>query len=221
VARLAVGVLISGRGSNLQALLDACARPGFPAKIALVISNRPDASGLERAQSAGVPTRVIDHRDFADRPAFETALTAALADAGAEAVCLAGFMRVLTGGFVGAWRGRLLSIHPSLLPLFPGLHTHARALAAGVKLHGCTVHLVSEALDDGAIVGQAAVPVLPDDTAETLAARVLAAEHQLYPHCLRLLAEGRIEVSGNLTRLTGAHRADDTRRLINPAPNDR
>jgi phosphoribosylglycinamide formyltransferase-1 len=218
VARLAVGVLISGRGSNLQALLDACARPGFPAKIALVISNRSDASGLERAQSAGVPTQVIDHRDFVDRPAFETALTSALGDVGAKAVCLAGFMRVLTGGFVRAWPGRLLNIHPSLLPLFPGLDTHARALAAGVKLHGCTVHLVSEALDDGAIVGQAAVPVLPDDTAETLAARVLIVEHQLYPHCLRLLAEGRIEVSGKLTRITGAHGDDDTRRLINPEP---
>jgi phosphoribosylglycinamide formyltransferase-1 len=218
VARLAVGVLISGRGSNLQALLDACARPGYPAKIALVISNRPDASGLERAERAGVPTRVIDHQEFPDRPAFETALTAALEDAGTQALCLAGFMRVLTGGFVGAWQGRLLNIHPSLLPLFPGLDTHARALAAGVKLHGCTVHLVSEALDGGAIVGQAAVPVLPDDTTETLAARVLAAEHQLYPHCLRLLAEGRIDVSGNLAGITSAHRDDDTRRLVNPAP---
>jgi phosphoribosylglycinamide formyltransferase-1 len=128
---------------------------------------------------------------------------------------------VLTGAFVEAWRGRLLNIHPSLLPLFPGLDTHARALAAGVKLHGCTVHLVSEALDGGAIVGQAAVPVLPDDTAETLAARVLTVEHQLYPHCLRLLAEGRIDASGNLTRATGDPRADDTRSLINPAPDDR
>jgi phosphoribosylglycinamide formyltransferase-1 len=214
-------VLISGRGSNLQALLDAAAEPGYPAKIALVISNRPGASGLERAERAGVPTRVIDHRDYPDRPAFETALTEALEEAGAEAVCLAGFMRVLTGGFVGAWRGRLLNIHPSLLPLFPGLDTHAKALAAGVKLHGCTVHLVSEALDGGAIVGQAAVPVLPDDTAETLAARVLTVEHRLYPHCLRLLAEGRIEVNGNLARTSGDPRTDDTRRLINPAPDDR
>jgi phosphoribosylglycinamide formyltransferase-1 len=214
-------VLISGRGSNLQALLDASAEPGYPAEIALVVSNRPGASGLERAQRAGVPTRVIDHRDFADRPAFETALTGALRDAGAEAVCLAGFMRVLTGAFVEAWRGRLLNIHPSLLPLFPGLDTHARALAAGVKLHGCTVHLVSEALDGGAIVGQAAVPVLPDDTAETLAARVLTVEHQLYPHCLRLLAEGRIEVNGNRARTSGDLGTDDTRSLINPAPDDR
>jgi phosphoribosylglycinamide formyltransferase-1 len=165
-----------------------------------------------------VPTRVIDHREFPDRPAFETALTGALRDAGVEAVCLAGFMRVLTGDFVGAWHGRLLNIHPSLLPLFPGLDTHARALAAGVKLHGCTVHLVSEALDGGAIVGQAAVPVLPDDTVETLADRVLSVEHRLYPHCLRLLAEGRSEVNGNLARTSGAPGTDDTRYLINPAP---
>ena len=218
MARLAVAVLISGRGSNLQALLDACAEPGYPAEIVLVISNRPGASGLERAERAGVPTRVIDHRDFAGRPAFEAALAVALKDVGAKAVCLAGFMRVLTGGFVGAWQGRLLNIHPSLLPLFPGLDTHARALAAGVKLHGCTVHLVSEALDGGAIVGQAAVPVLPADTAETLADRVLTVEHQLYPHCLRLLAEDRIDLDGNLTGTTGGHGDDDARHLTNPAP---
>ena len=196
MARLKVGVLISGRGSNLQALLRAAAEPGYPAEIALVISNRPGAEGLAHAERAGVPTRVIDQRDFAARAGFEAALDAALEAAGARVVCLAGFMRVLSAGFLARWPDRVLNIHPSLLPLFPGLDSHARALAAGVKLHGCTVHLVREAVDAGPIIGQAAVPVLPGDTAESLAARVLPAEHRLYPHCLRLFAEGRVVVRG-------------------------
>lgn len=190
-ARKRVGVLISGRGSNLQALLEACAEPRFPAEIVLVISNKAQAPGLERAARAGVPSQVIARRDHPDRAACDAAMTAALEAAGVELVCLAGFMRLLSEPFVEHWRDRMINIHPALLPLFPGLDTHARALQAGVKQHGCTVHFVRFEMDSGPIVGQTAVPVLAGDDAETLAARVLEAEHQLYPHCLRLVAEGR------------------------------
>ncbi len=196
------GVLISGRGSNLRALIAATQAPGHPAEIALVVSNRPEAAGLGHAAEAGIACRVIDQDEFAGpdraaaRAAFDAALTGALEAAGIELVCLAGFMRVLTGDFVARWRDRLINIHPSLLPAFPGLDTHARALAAGVKLHGCTVHFVREQVDSGPIIGQAAVPVLAEDTPETLAARVLAVEHRLYPACLRLVAEGRARVVG-------------------------
>ena len=196
MARLKTGVLISGRGSNMMALAEACADPAFPAEIVLVLSNEPGAAGLARAQEFGIPTAVLDHRAFPDRAAFDAAVTARLESAGAEFVCLAGFMRRLTAGFVGQWRDRLLNIHPSLLPAFRGLDTHGRALAAGVRLHGCTVHFVRPALDDGPIVMQAAVPVLPGDTAESLAARVLAQEHRLYPAALRLIAGGAIRVEG-------------------------
>ncbi len=189
--RKRVGVLISGRGSNLQALLDASADPTFPAEIVLVISNRAAAPGLERAARAGVPSRTIARRDYPDRTACDTAMTAALEAAGAEVVCLAGFMRLLSETFVDHWRDRMINIHPSLLPQFPGLDTHARALEAGAKMHGCTVHFVRFEMDSGPIIGQTEVPVLADDDAETLAARVLEAEHRLYPHCLRLVAEGR------------------------------
>ncbi|WP_317135306.1 phosphoribosylglycinamide formyltransferase [Nguyenibacter vanlangensis] len=179
-------MLISGRGSNMRALIDACAMPDFPARIALVLSNRPDAPGLEVARSAGLRTEVVDHRPFrGDRVAHERAIDAALRDAGAELVCLAGYMRLLTPFLTGAWAGRMLNIHPSLLPAFPGLHTHERALAAGVKLHGCTVHLVTEVMDEGPILGQAAVPVHAGDTPGQLAARVLEQEHVLYPAALR------------------------------------
>ena len=189
--RKRVGVLISGRGSNLQALLDACAEPDFPAEIALVVSNKPEAPGLERAAQAGVPCRTIARRDHPDRAACDAAMTAALEAAGVELVCLAGFMRLLSEAFVDRWRDRMINIHPSLLPLYPGLDTHARALAAGAKLHGCTVHFVRFEMDSGPIIGQAEVPVLAGDDPETLAARVLDAEHRLYPRCLRLVAEGR------------------------------
>ncbi len=211
-----VGVLVSGRGSNLQALIDAARQPGFPARIALVVSNQPQAPGLRRAAEAGIATAVIDHRAHPTRAAFEGAVCAALEDAGVELAALAGFMRVLGGGFVAHWRDRLINIHPSLLPAFPGLDTHARALAAGVKLHGCSVHFVREEVDHGPIIGQAAVPVLPADDAETLAARVLRAEHQLYPACLRLVAEGRVRVEGNVARAAAATSADSL--VINPAP---
>jgi phosphoribosylglycinamide formyltransferase 1 len=192
--RLKVGVLISGRGSNLQALIDACARPDYPAVIALVIANRADAFGIERARSARLPAMVIPHRNFTDRESFDAALDGALRRAGVELVCNAGFMRILTAWFVERWRDRQINIHPSLLPAFPGLHTHERALAAGVRFSGCTVHFVRTAMDTGPIIAQAAVPVLPDDDAGRLAARVLAAEHRLFPLALRLVAEGRAHV---------------------------
>jgi phosphoribosylglycinamide formyltransferase-1 len=196
VARLKVGVLISGRGSNLQALIEACAAPAFPAEIVRVVSNEAAAPGLARARAAGIETRVVPHRDHPDRASFDAALDAALREAGAELVCLAGFMRLLTDGFVAAWRDRMINIHPALLPAFKGLHTHERALAAGVKLHGCTVHFVRPAMDEGPIIVQGAVPVLREDTPEALAARVLAMEHRAYPLALRLLAEGRVRVDG-------------------------
>ncbi|MGH7041415.1 MAG: phosphoribosylglycinamide formyltransferase, partial [Acetobacteraceae bacterium] len=183
--------LISGRGSNLAALLAAARAPGYPAEIALVVSNRPAAAGLSLAAAAGVAVRAIYHRGFgADRAAHEAAIDAALREAGIEFVCLAGYLRRLTPFLVHALAGRMLNIHPSLLPAFPGLDTHARALAAGVKLHGCTVHLVTEGVDEGPILAQAAVPVLAGDTEASLAARVLAEEHRLYPAALRHLAAG-------------------------------
>ena len=187
-----VGVLISGRGSNLAALLRAAHDPDYPAEVVLVISNRADAAGLRYAEEAGAAVRVIEHRAFGrDRGAHEEAIDAALRDAGVELVCLAGYMRLLTPLLVGRWGGRMLNIHPSLLPAFPGLDSHARALAAGVKIHGCTVHLVTDATDQGPIIAQAAVPVLPDDDEATLAARVLAEEHRIYPLALALIATGR------------------------------
>lgn len=186
-----VAVLISGRGSNLGALLDAAEAPGYPARIALVLSNRPDAAGLELAAGRGVTARCIDHRPFArDRAAHEAAIHAALLEHDVGLVCLAGYMRLLTPFLVGAWAERMLNVHPSLLPAFPGLDTHARALAGGVKLHGCTVHLVTDQMDAGPILAQAAVPVLPGDTEASLAARVLIQEHRIYPEALRLYASG-------------------------------
>ena len=190
--RKRTAILISGRGSNMESLIAAAARDSYPAEIALVLSNRPEAQGLERARAGGVDARAVDHRTYGkDRRAHETAINAALTEAGIEIVCLAGYMRLLTPLLVGAWHGRMLNIHPSLLPAFPGLHTHARALAAGVKLHGCTVHLVTEQMDEGPILAQAAVPVLEDDTEDTLADRVLAQEHVLYPAALAAFASGR------------------------------
>lgn len=206
--RKRVAVLISGRGSNLQALIAAARDPDYPADIALVIANRGSAAGLAHAGAAGIDTVVLEHRDFPDRAAHEAAIDAALQQFGIELVCLAGYMRVLTPLLVDRWAGRMLNIHPSLLPAFPGLDTHARALAAGVKLHGCTVHLVTETFDDGPVLAQAAVPVLPHDTPETLAARVLAQEHVIYPLALALLATGRRQIVP----------ADSATSLVNPLP---
>lgn len=215
MARLKAAVLISGRGSNLQALIDACAAPGFPAEIRLVLSNRADAAGLERAARAGIATRIVPHRDFATREAFDAAIDAVLTEAGIELVCLAGFMRLLGGAFVARWRDRLINIHPSLLPAFRGLDTHGRALAAGVRFSGCTVHFVRAEVDDGPIIVQAAVPVLPGDDVERLAARVLEAEHRAYPLALRLIAEGRVRVIGERVEIAGP--CDDPGTLLNPA----
>jgi phosphoribosylglycinamide formyltransferase 1 len=214
MARLKVGVLISGRGSNLQALIDACAVPDYPAEIVLVLSNRADAFGIERARLAGIETTVIPHRDFAAREGFEVALDDALRAAGAEFVCNAGFLRILTPSFVERWRDRQINIHPSLLPAFPGLHTHERAIAAGVRFSGCTVHFVRPAMDEGPIIAQAVVPVLPGDDAEALAARVLVAEHRLFPLALRLVAEGRARVVDNHVVIAGS--AAPTGMVINP-----
>ncbi|MBY4639395.1 phosphoribosylglycinamide formyltransferase [Gluconacetobacter entanii] len=195
-----IGILISGRGSNMGALIAACAAPDYPARIAIVISNNPDAPGLETARAAGLATKAIDHRTFGrDRAAHERVIDATLRDAGVEVVCLAGYMRLLTPFLTQAWAGRMLNIHPSLLPSFPGLHTHERALQAGVRLHGCTVHLVTEVMDEGPIIGQAAVPVLHGDTPDSLAARILTQEHLLYPAALRrvLMPDTRPEATAD------------------------
>ena len=203
-AKRRVAVLISGGGSNLQALLDAAAAPDYPAEIALVVSNVAGVPGLDRAAQAGVPTVTLPHRDFADRAAFEAAITENLAGHAIELVCLAGFMRILTADFVRAWEGRMLNIHPSLLPAFKGRDVQAQALAAGVKISGCTVHLVTADLDDGPIVAQAAVPVAADDTVASLSARILAEEHRLYPRALAWLAAGALTVADGRVRLPGA-----------------
>lgn len=189
--RARTAILISGRGSNMASLIAASREPDFPAEIVLVVSNRPEAAGLALAANAGMEAVAIDHRPFrGDRAAHEAAIDETLRRAGVEIVCLAGYMRLLTPFLVDTWQGRMLNIHPSLLPAFPGLHTHERALAAGVKLHGCTVHLVTQAMDEGPILAQAAVPVLTGDSAETLAARVLVQEHVIYPRALRAFSGG-------------------------------
>ena len=191
MARVPVAILLSGRGSNMSALIEASREADYPAEIALVLSNRPDAGGLGVAHAAGIAAMAIDHRAHGtDRHAHEQTIDAALRKAGIECVCLAGYMRLLTPFLTQAWQGRMLNIHPSLLPAFPGLHTHERALAAGVKLHGCTVHLVTEIMDEGPIIGQAAIRVAADDTPDTLAARVLAEEHRLYPMALARHLDG-------------------------------
>ncbi|MBB3808116.1 phosphoribosylglycinamide formyltransferase-1 [Pseudochelatococcus contaminans] len=191
--RLRTAVLISGRGSNMEALLAAAAPGDYPAEIVLVAANRPDAAGLATAQAAGIATDFVDHKPFGrDREAFERALDERLTTHDIELVCLAGFMRILTPWFVKRWLGRLINIHPSLLPLFPGTHTHERALAAGVRLHGCTSHFVEPEVDAGPIIAQAAVPVLPGDTPDVLAARVLVQEHLIYPRALALVASGAV-----------------------------
>jgi phosphoribosylglycinamide formyltransferase 1 len=215
MARRRVAVLISGRGSNLQALIDAARAPDYPAEIVLVLSNIAGAGGLARATTAGIATAVVEHKKFANRAAFEAELSAKLRGAKADLVCLAGFMRLLTPGFVDAWRDRLINIHPSLLPAFPGLDTHARALAAGVRIAGCTVHFVRAEMDNGPIIVQAAVPVLPDDDEDRLAARVLAAEHRAYPLALGLVAAGRVQVDGGRATISGL--AAPGGLLINPA----
>jgi phosphoribosylglycinamide formyltransferase-1 len=197
---LRVAVLISGRGSNLKALIEACAEPGFPAEIRLVVSNRATAPGLGYAAAADIPAEIVTD---GDRLAFAAAADALLRRHDIGFVCLAGFMRLLDGAFVEAWHDRMVNIHPSLLPAFPGLAAQRRALEAGVRFAGCTVHFVRPETDSGPIVAQAAVPVVPGDDAESLAARILAAEHRLYPLALRLIAEGRVRVEDGRTHIAG------------------
>jgi phosphoribosylglycinamide formyltransferase-1 len=194
MARKRVAILISGRGSNTAALIEAARNPGYPAEVVLVVSNRPEAEGLIHAAAAGIATAVVDHTAFGGKAAFEAALETHLTEAHVEIVCLAGFMRILSPAFVEHWGDRLINIHPSLLPAFPGLDTHARAIAAGTRMHGCTVHFVRAAMDDGPIIARAEVPVLPGDTPESLAARVLIAEHRLYPEALAKVAAGKVRV---------------------------
>jgi phosphoribosylglycinamide formyltransferase-1 len=212
MARLKVGVLISGRGSNLQALIDAAADPAYPAEMAIVISNRAEAAGLARATAADIPHHVVTNPD---RAAFAAAADRILRQEGVELVALAGFMRILDTGFVTAWTDRMINIHPSLLPAFPGLHPQRQALAAGVKFSGCTVHFVRAAVDTGPIIAQAVVPVEDGDDEERLAGRILAAEHRLYPLALRLVAEGRLRIAGN--RVTAAGVAAPETVVLNPA----
>jgi phosphoribosylglycinamide formyltransferase-1 len=204
MSRKRVAVLISGRGSNMAALIEAAKDKNYPAEIALVVSNRPDAGGLVTARTAGIATEVVDHTRYdKDRAAFERALQALLEKHRIEIVCLAGFMRLLTPWFVGQWQNRLLNIHPALLPAFKGLDTHKRALQAGAKVHGATVHFVVPEMDSGPIIAQGAVAVQPDDTEEKLAARVLGVEHRIYPLALKLLAEGQIRVENGHCLIDG------------------
>lgn len=186
--KLRTAILISGRGSNMMALVEAARAAEYPAEIVCVVANTADAKGLEFAAANGIATRVIDHKAFPSREAFEKALDAYLRSMNVEAMALAGFMRVLTAGFIAGWDGRLINIHPSLLPAYKGLHTHERAIADGAKVHGCSVHLVTPELDGGPVLLQAEVPVLPEDTADVLAARVLTEEHRIYPQALALLS---------------------------------
>jgi phosphoribosylglycinamide formyltransferase-1 len=215
VRRLRVAILISGRGSNMKALIDAARAPDFPAEVALVVSNRPDAPGLATAKASGIATAAIDHKIYAGREEFERSLQIVLETYRIEFLCLAGFLRMFTPWFVERWRGRMLNVHPALLPSYKGLHTHERALADGVKIHGCTVHFVAPEMDEGPIVAQAAVPVLDEDTPETLAARVLAQEHVIYPMALRLVTSGEVRIEGN--RVVGAL-AECGEALVSPKP---
>ncbi len=215
LAKKRVAVLISGRGSNMSALIEAAKAAHFPAEIAVVVSNRPGAAGLATAQAAGIATAIVDHADFGrDRERFEQAIDAELAAHRIDLVCLAGFMRLLTPWLVGRWGWRMLNIHPALLPAFKGLDTHTRALEAGVKIHGASVHFVVPEMDSGPIIAQGAVPVHDDDNAHTLAARVLAVEHRIYPLALALVAQGRVRIVDGRCLIDGA--APSTGTLIVP-----
>lgn len=217
--RKRVAILISGRGSNMAALIAAAIDPSFPAEIVGVISNRSDARGLETAATHSIPTTVVSSRDYDGREAHDAAIHRALTEFKAEIVCLAGYMRLLTPDFVQKWKGRMINIHPALLPSFRGLDTHARALATGVRVHGCTVHFVTPEMDEGPIIAQAAVPVLTGDTEETLGERVLKVEHRLYPLALRLLAEGRVRMSDGVAVFSGVE--DEHRDIAIVSPGER
>jgi len=208
-SRKRVVVLISGSGSNMMALLKATAAPNYPAEIVGVIADKADAGGLAKAAAEGIATFAFVRKDFTSKEAHEEAILSQLAALSPDIICLAGYMRLLSGRFIQAYEGRIINIHPSLLPLFPGLHTHQRAIDAGMRIAGCTVHFVTEGMDEGPVIGQAAVPVLTDDTADSLADRVLTIEHQLYPQSLRLLAEGNVRMEGgkavSLASMPAAH----------------
>lgn len=216
MGKLKVGILISGRGSNMAALVEAARDPAFPAEVCCVLANRADARGLDFAREHGIPAVLVDHKAYASKTEFETAVTDALLAHGVDFVCLAGFMRIVSPAFIERWHNRLINIHPSLLPSYKGLHTHERALADGVKLAGCTVHFVRAEMDAGPIIAQAAVPVLAGDTPDSLAARILTAEHRLYPLALRLLAEGKATVRGELVDIA-PDAVDETGRLFSAA----
>ena len=209
-----VAVFISGRGSNLQALIDGCADGSIPAEIGLVVSNRPAAKGLDRAIEADIPTAAIDHKEFNKREDFDAVVDRTVRDAGCDFICLAGFMRILTDQFVRSWRDRMINIHPSLLPAFPGLNCHARAIEAGARISGATVHYNRPELDAGPIIIQGAVPVLPDDDEDILAARILEVEHRIYPLALKLIAEGRVSVRKEVVYIKDAVFADGV--MVNP-----
>lgn len=210
-----VGVLISGSGSNLQALIDACAHRDYPCEIAVVISNKDDAYGLTRAKNASIPTKIIRHKDYANRDAFDGVIDQTLREYHVDFVCLAGFMRLLTADFVRRWENRLVNIHPSLLPAFKGVHVHGAVIAAGAKFSGCTVHFVRPEMDVGPIIVQSAVPVLQNDTPETLAARILKQEHRIYPLALRWLAEGKLSIEAEKVRIDAAVEPDGA--IVNPS----
>lgn len=203
MAKLKVGVLISGRGSNMAALIEAAKAADYPAEIACVVSNVADAPGLATAQAAGIPTAAIPHKGYPDRESFDRAVSAELERQGVELVALAGFMRIQSPWFPECWTGRIINIHPSLLPAFPGLRVQQKAIDAGARISGCTVHFVTAELDAGPIIAQAAVPILPDDTADILAARILRQEHRLYPMVVRWFAEGRLSTSGGRVAVAG------------------
>jgi phosphoribosylglycinamide formyltransferase-1 len=209
-----VAILISGRGSNMMALVEAARAVDYPAEVALVLSNRPQAAGLAWAREQGIATVALDHKAYATREAFEDAMQAALEAAHVDLIACAGFMRLMTGTFVSRWAGRMINIHPSLLPLYPGLHTHARAIADGVRIAGCTVHFVTAEMDAGPIIAQGAVPVLDTDDPDTLAERVLAVEHRIYPHALALVASGTARLEGGRVRILTV--VNQTGRLISP-----
>lgn len=214
--KLRLGVMISGSGTNLQALIDACAGPDFPAQIEVVISNRPGVRGLERASQAGIKAVTIDHKDFEDKETFEDAVHDCLSEHQVELVCLAGFMRLLTSTFVNRWRDRMINIHPSLLPSYKGLHTHARALEDGVRFHGCTIHYVRPEMDNGPIIMQAVIPIATDETEESLIAKTLTFEHKMYPAAVKLIAEGKARVSGNKVAFKDTDMGDAG--VISPLP---
>lgn len=202
--KMPIAVLISGSGTNLQALIDACSDPSFPAKIVRVISNKADAYGLERAKKASLPITILSHRHYQDRLHFDHALDKQLKEDGAELVCLAGFMRLLTPWFTESWHNRLINIHPSLLPSFKGIHAQAQALQAGVRITGCTVHYVRSEMDSGPIIIQAAVPIFPQDDLTTLTARILVQEHRCYPYAVRLIAEGKLSIENDTIKACDA-----------------